>query len=426
MNNGLLSFINGSPSPFHAVDNLTRRLSELGYERLSEGRSWSLTPGGKYYVTRNGSAMLAFRIPRADFTGFMISASHSDAPTFRVKENADLCGPETYIRLNTERYGGLLCAPWMDRPLTVAGRVLVQKDNTIETRLVYVDKDLLLIPNVAIHMNRSVNDGMKYDPKCDTLPLMGMGHGKGAFRAIIARAADCRPDEILGTDLFLCMRQKGLVWGAEDEFISAPRLDDLQCAYGCFEGFLRAEETSAVPVFALLDNEEVGSLTKQGADGTFLSDLVDRICAATGREKAPAMGNSFMVSADNAHALHPNHPEYTDATHRPMLNGGIVIKHGVRYATDGVAQAVFTALCNRAGVPVQHFSNRSDLAGGATLGNISNSHLSLNTVDIGLAQLAMHSSLETGGSRDTDHLVRAMTAFYSAVFAEENGVFTLN
>jgi len=422
---GLLSFLDSSPSPFHAVDNLSRRLSQQGYERLSEGKHWSLVPGGKYYVTRNGSALLAFRIPRADFTGFMISASHSDAPTFRVKENADLCGPETYIRLNTERYGGLLCAPWMDRPLTVAGRVLVQTETSIETRLVYVDKDLLLIPNVAIHMNRNVNDGMKYDPKCDTLPLMGMGHGKGAFRSIVAQAVGCSPEDILGADLFLCPRQKGLVWGAEDEFVSAPRLDDLQCAYGCFEGFLRSEDSDSVPVFALLDNEEVGSLTKQGADGTFLACLAERICRAFDRDMSVVVANSFMVSADNAHALHPNHPEYSDATTRPILNGGVVIKHGVRYATDGAAQAVFTALCGRCGVPVQHYSNRSDMAGGGTLGNISNAHLSMNTVDVGLAQLAMHSVFETGGSRDTDHLIRAMTAFYSSSFREENGVFTL-
>ena len=178
-------------------------------------------------------------------------------------------------------------------------------------------------------------------------------------------------------------------------------------------------------MFALLDNEEVGSLTKQGADGTFLSDLIDRLCAALGRDRATTVANSFMVSADNAHAVHPNHPEYADATHRPVMNGGVVIKHGVRYATDGAAQAVFTALCQKAGVPVQHFSNRSDLAGGSTLGNISNAHVSLNTVDIGLAQLAMHSCFETAGAQDTDHLIRAMTAFYSASFREDNGAFTL-
>ena len=423
--NDLLTFIAESPSPFHAVENLCRELLSNGYTRLAEGGEWSLAPGGRYFVTRNGSALLAFRLPERPFRGFMVSASHSDAPTFHVKENAELLGPEGYLRLNTERYGGMLCAPWLDRPLTVAGRALVQTADAIETRLVYVDRDLLLIPNVAIHMNREANSGCKYDAKCDTIPLMGLGEEKGAFRALIAQTAGCAPEDILGTDLYLCLRQRGLTWGAKDEFISSPRLDDLQCAYACFRGFLAASESGSVPVYALLDNEEVGSLTKQGADGTFLRDVLERICAALGAQRAALAANSFLVSADNAHAVHPNHPEYHDATHRPVMNGGIVIKQGARYATDGPAQAVFTALCRRAGVPVQHFSNRSDLAGGGTLGLIANAHVSMNTVDIGLAQLAMHSCFETAGARDTDYLIQAMTAFYSASFREENGRFTL-
>lgn len=422
----LLTFISESPSRFHAVDNLGRELAAAGYTRLAESEKWDIAPGGKYYVTRNGSALLAFRVPKADFAGFMISASHSDAPSFRIKQNAELSGPDNYIRINTERYGGMLCAPWFDRPLTIAGRVLVRTNTGIETRLVYVDKDLLMIPNVAIHMNRDANNGFKYDAKCDTVPLMGIGEAKGALRAVIAQSAGCAEEDILGHDLFLCIRQKGLIWGANNEFVSAPSLDDLQCAYGCFCGFMEASESESLPIFALLDNEEVGSLTKQGADGTFLSDTVERICAALGRDKCTAVANSFLVSADNAHAVHPNHPEYTDATHRPHMNGGVVIKHGTRYATDGAAQAVFTALCDKAGVPVQHFSNRSDLLGGSTLGNIANAHLSMNTVDIGLAQLAMHSCLETAGAEDTDNLVRAMKAFYSASFRETNGMFTLN
>ncbi len=424
--NDLLTFIDQSPSPFHAVDTLAKTLSAAGYTRLSESSPWHLAPGGKYFVTRNGSSLLAFRIPRADFTGFLFSASHSDAPTFRVKENAEMEGPDGYLRLNTEGYGGMLCAPWLDRPLTVAGRALVQKGDTIETRLVYVDRDLLMIPNVAIHMNREANNGYKYDLKCDMVPLLGLGKSKGAFKAAVAQAAACAPADILGWDLVLAPRQKGLIWGMENEFISSPRLDDLQCAYGCFQGFLTAADSDSVPVFALLDNEEVGSRTKQGADSTFLSDLVDRICAALGRDRATAVANSFLVSADNAHAVHPNHPEYADPTHRPAMNNGLVIKHGSRYATDGAAQAVFAALCRKAGVPVQQFFNRSDLAGGGTLGNIANAHVSMNTVDIGLPQLAMHSCFETAGVKDTDYLIQAMAAYYSATFWEENGTFTLS
>ena len=422
----LLTFLDRSPSRYHAVENLRLELEAAGYARLEEGRAWTLAPGGRYYVVRNGSALAAFRVPRRDGAGFMISASHSDSPTFRVKEHAELEGPDGYLRLNVEGYGGMLCAPWLDRPLTVAGRVLVSTDGGIEPRLVYVDRDLLLIPNVAIHMNREANTGYKYDPKCDMAPLMGLGAEKGTFRSLAAQAAGCAPEDILGTDLTLCLRQKGLVWGEKGEFLSAPRLDDLQCAWGCFRGFLEAGESAAVPVYALLDNEEVGSLTRQGADGTLLSDVVERVCAALGRDRAAAVANSFMVAADNAHAVHPNHPEYHDATHRPAMNAGLVIKHGVRYATDGAAQAVFTALCRRAGVPVQHFSNRSDLAGGSTLGNISNAHVSVNTVDIGLAQLAMHSCFETAGVRDAGYLVQAMTAFYAASYREEAGRMILD
>ena len=424
---GLAAFLESSPSCFHAVANMRDELLKNGFTELHENQKWQLRPGGKYFVTRNGSALIAFTIPDEDFKAFRIIASHSDSPSFKIKENPELETDGHYIRLNTERYGGMLCAPWFDRPLSVAGRVIVKDpaDDTFHTKLVNIDRDLLLIPSLAIHMNREANSGYKYDMKRDMVPLMGTGEAKGALRGQVAQAAGCAPEDILGWDLFLCLRQKGLVWGARGEFISAPRLDDLQCAYGCFQGFLAASDSASVPVFALLDNEEVGSLTKQGADGTFLSDLIDRLCAALGRDRATTVANSFMVSADNAHAVHPNHPEYADATHRPVMNGGVVIKHGVRYATDGAAQAVFTALCQKAGVPVQHFSNRSDLAGGSTLGNISNAHVSLNTVDIGLAQLAMHSCFETAGAEDTEHLIRAMTAFYSASFREDNGTFTL-
>ena len=421
-----LHFLNHSPSRYHAVANLCGELEAAGYTRLGGGETRSLAPGGKYFVARGGSSLLAFRIPRADFTGFMISASHSDSPTFRVKENAELNGPEGYVRLNTERYGGMLCAPWLDRPLTVAGRALVKCGDAIEARLVYVDRDLLMVPNLAIHMNRKANEGFAYDPKCDMVPLMGMNLEKGAFRAIVARTAGCKPEDVLGTDLYLCQRQRAVVWGAEDQFISAQGLDDLQCAWGCFRGFLAAEDSASVPLYVLMDNEEIGSGTKQGAGGTFLIDWIERICAGVGRERLSAVANSFLVSADNTHAVHPNHPEYADPTHRPAMNGGVVLKQGIRYTTDGVSQAIFAALCEKAGVPVQRFANRSDLPGGGTLGLIATAHVSVHAVDIGLAQLAMHSCFETAGAQDTDHLIRAMTAFYSASFREEDHRFTLN
>lgn len=418
----LLTFLNRSYSRYHAVANLEQELRADGYTRLWENRDWTLESGGKYYVIRNGSALIAFRIPaEAPPTGFMLSASHSDSPTFKIKENAELDSPDGYVRLNISRYGGVFLGSWLDRPLSVAGRVLVRQENgSLQPRLIYIDKDLLLIPNVAKHVLRDTSTSYQYDMKDDLFPLMGLSGSQGAFRREVSAAADCAPDDILGSDLCLCIRQEGIRWGANREFISSPRLDDLQCAYGCFRGFLAAEPSPACPVYVLLDNEEVGSLTRQGAHGTFLSSTLHRICRFENQDFDRMVSNSFLVSADNAHAVHPNHPEYADPTHRPRMNGGIVVKCGVRYATDGMAQAVFAALCDRVHVPLQYFSNRSDLKGGSTLGNIANAHVSLPTVDIGLAQLAMHSCFETAGAEDTDYLIQAMTAFYSAAYQEDS------
>ena len=417
----LIDFIARSPSAFHAVEQVRQALEGAGYRPLLESEAWDIEPGDRCYVKRNGSSLIAFRVPRTDWRGFLLSASHSDSPTFQIKENGELEGPEGYLRLNTERYGGMLCAPWLDRPLSAAGRVLVRTATGVESRLADIDQDLLLIPSVAIHMNREVNNGFRYDPKTDLVPLMGTAGDRGRLRSLAAEAAGAREEDVLGMDLFLYLRQRGTIWGAGKEFVSAPRLDDLQCAFGCLKGFLAAEPGESLPVYCLFDNEEVGSGTRQGADSDFLQRTLERLCAALGVEDPMAAANSFLVSADNAHAVHPNHPEYADPTHRPHLNGGVVIKHSAsqRYTTDAVSQAVFTELCRRAQVPVQHFANRSDLPGGSTLGNIALAHVSLYSVDIGLAQLAMHSPYETVGADDTDHLIRAMTAYYSASFSVE-------
>lgn len=417
----LIEFIAESPSPFHVVARVRRELDEAGYQALQESASWRIAPGGRYYVSRNGSSLIAFQVPGEAWNGFLLSASHSDSPTFQVKEYGELEGPEGYLRLNTERYGGMLCAPWLDRPLSVAGRALVRIPGGVESRLVHVDRDLLLIPSVAIHMNREANSGVSYDFKTDMVPLFGTAGDRGRFRALVAEAAGACEEDILGTDLFLYVRQRGVIWGAESQFVSAPRLDDLQCAFGCLQGFLAATPGGSLPVYCLFDNEEVGSGTRQGADSTFLQEVLERICESLGREYPVAVANSFLVSADNAHAVHPNHPEYADPTHRPRLNGGVVIKHSAsqRYTTDAVSQAVFAQLCRRAEVPVQHFANRSDLPGGSTLGNIALAHVSLHSVDIGLPQLAMHSPYETAGAEDTGHLIRAMAAYYSMTFSVE-------
>lgn len=276
-NKGLMSFLDESPTAFHAVASIKKKLVANGYSELAESEKWELTECGKYFVTRNDSSIIAFRVPRFNFTGFMISAAHSDSPAFKVKENPEIV-ENGYVKLNVEGYGGMLMAPWLDRPLSVAGRIIVKNGNKYEVILVNVDRDLLLIPNVAIHMNRDANKGQTWNAQVDMLPILGSAdEAKGSFMRIIAEAADVSESDILSHDLFLYVRDKGKVWGGSEEYISAPHLDDLQCAYGCLEGFLAAKNSHSVPVLAVFDNEETGSLTKQGADSTFLEDVLKRI-----------------------------------------------------------------------------------------------------------------------------------------------------
>ncbi len=424
----LLQFIEKSPSCFHAVENITDRLAADGYTPLAECDVWQIVPGGKYYVSRNGSSVIAFRVPNGAPTGFMMCASHSDSPTFKIKENAETESAGMYVRLHTERYGGMLCATWLDRPLSVAGRAVVRENGRIVPKLVNVDKDLVMIPNVAIHMMRNANDGMSYNANVDMFPLLGDTADRGAFQRIIAEAVGAEPEDILGTDLYLYNRMPGTVWGASEQYVSAPKLDDLQCAFASLEGFLAAGEGACVPVLCVLDNEEVGSQTKQGAASTFLFDVLSRISESLHGDYRRLIAGSFLISADNAHAVHPNHPEFADGGHRPKMNGGIVIKHNAnqRYTTDAVSQSIFSEICRKAGVPVQYFANRSDMMGGSTLGNIVSTQVSLNTVDIGLPQLAMHSSYETAGVEDTDYLIKALTLFFaSSVQADASGAYSI-
>ena len=425
LNTQLLSFIGKSVSPFHAIDAIRQELS--GYTALQEGQAWDLQHGGHYYVTRNGSAIIAFRIPEGDWQGILMAASHSDSPTFKIRENAAINGPDGYVRLNVERYGGAINSTWLDRPLGVAGRVMVRSGSRIESRLVDLGT-VTMIPNVAIHMNRKMNDGYAYDLKTDLVPLWGL-EGCTDLIALAAKAAGTAEADLVGHELALYAAQPGYQWGTGDEFISSPRLDDLQCAFATLKGFLSAKAGPGLPLYCVLDNEEVGSGSKQGANGTFLRDVLERICATLGRDLAQEAAHSFLLSADNAHAVHPNHPEYADSTHRPRMNGGIVVKYSAaqRYTTDAVSRAIFAEICRRADVPVQFFANRPDVPGGSTLGNIANSQISLNSVDIGLPQLAMHSACETAGALDTGYLVKASAEFYSSgLTAEADGQLVLH
>lgn len=414
----LLKFIQKSPTAFQAVEEMSQRLQKEGFKELKEEKHWDLKAGGNYFVTRNHSAVIAFSIPKKPAWKFHIMASHSDSPALKIKENPEMEVEKAYIKLNVERYGGMLLAPWFDRPLSVAGRLIVRKNGEIQEKLVAVDKDLLVIPNLAIHMNREVNDGYKYNVQKDMLPLYSDYDGKGSFMKLMAAETDVAEEDILGHDLFLYGRTPGTVWGANEEFISAPRLDDIQCAFASLEGFLRGERKESIAVHCVLDNEEVGSTTKQGAASTFLKDTLMRINMGLGRtqeEYLMTLADSFMVSADNAHALHPNHTDKTDPVNRPVLNGGIVIKYNAnqKYCTDGVSAAIFKDICDRAEVPYQTFVNRSDMAGGSTLGNISNTQVPMKTVDIGLAQLAMHSVYETTGAKDTESLAKAAAVLFA-------------
>ncbi len=415
-NNKLLAFIQKCPTAYHTVEQVAERLSREGYVKLEESNDWTLLEDGKYFVTRNGSSVIAFRVPK-EFDRFLITAAHGDAPAFKIKANPEMPCESAYVKLNVEKYGGMIHHTWMDRPLSVAGRITVLTDTGIETKLVNIDRDLLLIPSLAIHMDRTVNEGLSLNPQKDLLPLFGDVTAKDEFWPMIAECAGVKPEQILGSDLFLYCRTPGSIWGSKGEFISSPRLDDLQCVYGILEGFLKGNAAGALPVCCVFDNEEVGSGTKQGAKSTFLYDVLTRICQARGMTSSQycqAVDGGFMISADNGHAVHPNYPEKADPTNRPKMNGGLVLKYNAnqKYTTDGVSEAIVRYVCKKAGVPVQNYVNRSDVPGGSTLGNLSSEQVSIKTADIGLAQLAMHSAYETAGAKDVEYLCRAMEEFY--------------
>ena len=427
----LFDFIQQSPSCFHVIENVKKQLTEQGFEELCENKNWQIKEGGKYFVTRNLSSVIAFKVPTKDVKSFHIVASHSDSPTFKIKDHPEQMVKGKYVQLNTERYGGMIYSTWFDRPLSIAGRALVKTETGVATKLLNIDRDLLVIPNLAVHMDRTVNDGMKYNPQVNLLPLYGDAASKDTFNKLVAEACGTAEENIISTDLFLYNRTAPTVWGAHNEYMSCAKLDDLECAFSSLKAFLKGENSQSVSVCAIFDNEEVGSSTKQGANSTFMYDILHRINENLGRTEEQyhtAVASSFMLSADNAHALHPNHPAISDPTNPVYLNEGIVIKHNAnqKYTTDAVSSAIFQKMCEEKNVPYQHFVNRSDVAGGSTLGNIANTHVSLNTVDIGMAQLAMHSSYETAGVLDLDYMIAGMEAFYnSAVVAQCDGAYDI-
>lgn len=414
-NRDLLHFISKSPSVFHVVRHIKAALLYAGFTEIREEDSWQIKRGEKYVVTRNGSALIAFSVPEDGGNAFKITAAHCDSPTFKIKENPEMRDGK-YTRLNVEGYGGMIMSTWLDRPLSAAGRLFVKDNGQIISKLVSLDHPTLLIPSVAIHMDRTVNSGHAWNIQNDLLPLYSTD-GAADFMETLAQAAKVKAADILGHDIFLYSCAPGILWGPQHEFISSPRLDDLQCAFATFRGFTNGKKQKDISIYALFDNEEVGSGTAQGAGSTFLTNTISRLALSLGRsydEIQAMLAKSFMISADNGHAVHPNHGEYADPVNAPVLNGGIIIKFNAsqKYSTDGYSAAVFRDLCLKADVPVQTYTNRSDIPGGSTLGNISNTKVAVPTVDIGLPQLAMHSSYETAGAKDTEYLVKACTAFF--------------
>ncbi len=406
----LCAFIDACPTPFHTVEYVRARLTEEGYRQRAEGDRTPLQEGGKYFTIRSDSSLIAYRYTNG-CRGFRIAAAHTDSPSFRIKPVAEkLCA--CYTGLQTERYGGMIHYTWLDRPLSVAGRVFVRTDSGIACRLVNLDRDLALIPSVAIHLNRTVNDAVKFNPATDLLPLISCGAPSGAFIKELALAVGVAAEAIVSHDLFLYNREQGRVVGIDNDLLLCPRLDDLACVFTCLEGFLAGDAEGSIPVLALFHNEEVGSATGQGAASAFLADTLSAI---GGAQYGAMLAGSLMVSADNAHAKHPHHPELSDPDHAPVLGGGVVIKYNAsqRYATDGWSDALFRELCRKADVPVQSYCNRADLAGGSTLGSIAQTRVGVPTVDIGIAQLAMHAATESLAVKDVDTMARAMMAFYA-------------
>ena len=391
---------------------------------LAETEIWELAPGGSYYVERNGSALIAFTIPMGGIHSWRVSASHSDSPCLKLKENPELAAEGHYVRLNVEGYGGMI------RPLSLAGRVIVRANGELQSRLINFDRDMLLIPSVAPHFKRA-GEKDELNMQTDLLPIYGDGAACGTFLQMIAESACVSEENLLGHDLFVYPRQKGSVWGPSGEYIASPRLDDLQCAFSSLCGFLESAPEESLPVHVVFDNEEIGSSTRQGAASPFLEDTLRRITEALGLtfgEYLEKLPQSFLLSADNAHGMHPNYADKCDPVNRPRLGGGVVVKYSgnQKYATDAVSAAIVRVLAKKAGVKLQVFTNHSDIPGGTTLGNISVQHVPVKTADVGIAQLAMHSPYETCGTGDTAELIGLARKLFSSSLAENgDGDYTI-
>ena len=417
----LFEFLNAGVSPFHAVLSCEEMLGQAGFQRLEESEPWNLEPGGKYYVTRNQSSIIAFVIPEGKIDCYHMTASHSDSPAFRIKKSR--AEGKYYAKAEVEGYGGMILSSWLDRPLTFAGRVVVRTSEGIKTKLVAADRDVFVIPNLAIHFNKEINKGYTYNPQIDLQPVYGR-ETTDLQELIAEKAGITSLEDLLDMDLLLAVNQRAVKVGVKEEYYMSPRIDDLACAWSTLQGFLQADRSEkktdgTAGIWCMFDNEEVGSGTRQGAMGAFLPEVLARIeerLGMTTEECARARSRSLMISADNAHATHPNLPSKSDPEFPVILNRGIVIKYNAsqKYTTTGMTAAVFEELCRDHEIPVQHFANRADVPGGSTLGNLLSHQLSIPMLDIGLPQLAMHSAVETAGCQDVDYMAGAVQAFYES------------
>lgn len=424
--NELLDFIYKSPTAFHAVDTIKKVLNKAGFSELKECEKWNIEKGQKYYMTKNDSAIVAFVVGNGEVheDGFKIIGAHTDSPTFRIKPNPEMTSEQSYIKLNTEVYGGPILNTWLDRPLAVAGRVTLKGENILfpETKLVNINKPIMIIPNLAIHMNRNINQGIELNRQLDTLPILGLINDEfeknNYLLKAIAKELDVDYKEIIDFDLFLYEYEKGSIIGIENEFVSSGRLDDLEAVHAALEGLIQSNVSKATNVLVCFDNEEVGSSTKQGADSNMLANVLERIVISLNGNREDffrALSKSFIISSDSAHAVHPNKGEKCDPTNRPKLNKGPAIKIAASqsYTSDSNSSSVFKALCSKADVPVQEFVNRSDERGGSTIGPISSTHLNIRSVDIGTPLLAMHSIRELCGVDDHYYGMKVFKEFYN-------------
>ncbi len=423
--NELIDFIHESPSSFHVVENSSKMLEKAGFKYVDLKEAWKINKGGKYYTTRNDSAVFAFIVgtgePETD--GFRIISSHSDSPGFKIKPSPEMVVENKFVKINTEVYGGPILMTWLDRPLSIAGRVSLKSSQPLwpENRLVKIDRPVLIIPSLAIHLNRTVNEGIELNKQKDMLPLCAMTidglKSDGLIQNLVAGELGVDVNNIIDFDLTLYEVQKGCVMGVQNEFISSPKLDNLAMAHSGLKAIIEAQPAKSTLMLCIFDNEEVGSVTKQGAGSPVFRNLFERILGhlgKSGEEYHRTIYQSFMISADMAHSVHPNQTDKHDPVLHPVLNGGPVIKihANQKYTTDGDSGAVFETICKNAGIPYQKFVNRSDLTGGSTLGNVSTGQLEIRSVDVGNPMLGMHSVRELGGVKDHEFMIKAFNAFY--------------